>query len=88
MSQFQHGLSNNRVKTFDLNTILSGMTQYNPYRVRLDIAYFAENWKQQKNNFLDYCSHKKYCSFACLHCSFLMNNARGAGPLKKKKKNG
>ena len=46
MSQFQHGLSNNRVKTFDLNTILSGMTQYNLYRVRLDIAYFAENWKQ------------------------------------------
>ena len=48
MSQFQHGLSNNRVKTFDLNTILSGMTQYNPYRVRLDIAYFAETENNKK----------------------------------------
>ena len=51
-------------------------------RVHLDTAYFAEN---NKKIIFGYCSHKKYYSFALMHCSCPINSVRGAGKKKKPK---
>ena len=48
-------------------------------RVYLNTTYFIENWKfvaenNKKNNFWITVHSPKYCTFALIHCSYLMNS--------------
>ena len=55
--------------------------------VYLNTAYFVENNKKVISGLLFIAENTvQQCTFALMHCSCPMNSARGAGPIKKKKK--